>query len=140
MKNSTVTLSIILGVSFIILCLAGCPQYLVYSSKMQGQAQLAHAQASKEVQVAEAKAKMESASYEAMADTIRAHGVARSNEIIGQSLNENKNYLYWLWISEINKKDNVIYVSTGIDNMPIMEATRFSEIKNKKDSLEADKK
>ncbi len=36
----------------------GCPMYNVYSSRLQGQAMLAHAQSSKEVAVAEARAKM----------------------------------------------------------------------------------
>jgi hypothetical protein len=67
---------------------------------MEGEAILAHAQSSREVAVAETKAKMESASLLAQADTIRAHGVARSNVIIGQSLSEA--YLHWYWI-EITK-------------------------------------
>lgn len=93
---------------------------------MDGEAKLAHAQASKEVAVAEAKAKMESASLLAQADTIRAHGVARSNEIIGQSLQNNQAYLYWLWIDNIDKTNNaVIYVPTE-GNVPVMEAGRMT--------------
>lgn len=109
----------------------GCPTYNVYTSKMKGQALLAHAQASKEVQVAEAKAKMESAMYEAMADTTRAHGVARSNEIIGQSLNNNQAYLKWLFISELSKQQNVIYVPTEA-GIPVLEAGRLAQIQNNK--------
>jgi predicted aminopeptidase len=102
--------------------LVGCPTYNVYSSKKQGEALLAHAQASKEVAVAEAKAKMESATLLAQADTIRAHGVARSNEIIGNSLRNNEAYLHWLWIDNIEKNPNaVIYVPTEA-NLPILEA------------------
>lgn len=108
----------------------GCPNYTVYTSEKQGQAMLAHAQYSKEVAVAEAKAKMESATMLAQADTIRAHGVARSNEIIGQSLNNNEAYLKWLWIDQLEKNNQaVIYVPTEA-NMPIMEATRFNRVKN----------
>jgi predicted aminopeptidase len=108
----------------IIACLAmyGCPQYNVYSSRKEGEAVLAHASSSREVAVAEAKAKMESASLLAQADTIRAHGVAASNRIIGLSLKNNKEYLQWLWIDQIEKA-NVIYVPTEA-NLPIMEATR----------------
>ena len=43
-------------VGLIILGLWGCPQYKVYSQRMEGEALLAHAQASKEVAVAEARA------------------------------------------------------------------------------------
>lgn len=97
-------------------CMIGCPSYNVYQSKKQGEAILAHAQSSREVAVAEAKAKMESATLLAQADTIRAHGIARSNQIIGQSLTEA--YLHWFWIDNIDKSSNVIYVPTE-RNLPI---------------------
>lgn len=109
----------------IVLCMWGCPQYSVYSARKQGEAVLAHAQSSREVAVAEAKAKMESAALLAQADTIRAHGVARSNIIIGQSLTDA--YLHWYWIDNIEKNPNaVIYVPTEA-NLPIMEAGRFKQ-------------
>lgn len=114
---------LIVGVS----CLAmwGCPQYKVYSSRKDGEAVLAHAQSSREVAVAEAKAKMESAELLSRADTIRAHGIASSNRIIGASLKNNPEYLWWLWIDNLEKNPNaVIYVPTE-NNLPIMEATRF---------------
>jgi hypothetical protein len=103
-----------------ILWLAVMPSYRVYRERKGGEAVLAHAQSSREVAVAEAKAKMESASLLAQADTIRAHGVARSNQIIGASLRDNKEYLHWLWIDQIEKA-NVIYVPTEA-NLPILEA------------------
>jgi hypothetical protein len=105
----------------VIISMWGCPTYNVYASKMQGEAILAHAQSSREVAVAEAKAKMESAALLAQADTIRAHGIARSNEIIGQSLTDA--YLHWFWIDNIDKSNNVIYVPTET-NLPILEAGR----------------
>lgn len=109
----------------IILGMAGCPQYGVYSARKEGEAILAHAQSSREVAVAEAKAKMESSSLLAQADTIRAHGVARSNIIIGQSLTDS--YLHWYWIDNIEKNPNaVIYVPTEA-NLPIMEANRLKK-------------
>src|SRR5689334_10072755 len=108
--TSTIVLGIIVLVGLVVLGLWGCPQYNVYQMRKQGEAALAHAQSSKEVAVATAKAKMESASYEAQADTIRAHGIARSNEIIGQSLTDA--YLHWFWIDNIDKSNNVIYVPT----------------------------
>lgn len=110
-------------------CMWGCPKYKVYSMRMEGEAQLAHAQASKEVAVAEAKAKMESAAMLAQADTIRAHGVARSNQIIGASLKGNREYLHWLWIDNIDKNPQaVIYVPTEA-NLPILEAGKRSGFK-----------
>ena len=112
-----------------VLGMLGCPSYNVYTARKDGEAILAHAQSSREVAVAEAKAKMESASLLAQADTIRAHGIAKSNQIIGQSLKNNPAYLQWLWIDNINNSPNaVIYIPTEA-NMPIMEASRLSKPK-----------
>ena len=132
MSNGEISTGGILGVSsfvlmiitgLIVLGMWGCPTYNVYTSKMEGEAILAHAQSSREVAVAEAKAKMESASLLAQADTIRAHGIAASNKIIGNSLKNNPEYLQWLWIDQIEKA-NTIYIPTE-GNMPIIEANRL---------------
>jgi|GEM_PF-458377 len=124
---------------FVIVCLLasvlliGCPSYNVYTSKMQGRALLAHAQSAKEVAVATAKAKMESAAYEAQADTIIAHGVARSNEIIGNSLKQNEPYLYFKWLQtlqDMKGEGQVIYLPGGSFpnlELPITEANRLKE-------------
>ena len=117
-----VTLSLSTLLIVIVFGMWGCPQYNVYSQQKEGEALLAHAQSSREIAVAEAKAKMESATLLAQADTIRALGIARSNQIIGQSLT--KAYLHWFWIDNIDKSNNVIYVPTEA-NLPIMEAGRF---------------
>jgi hypothetical protein len=110
----------------IVLGMWGCPRYSVYSAKKQGEAQLAHAQSSKEVAVAEAKAKMEAAALLAQADTIRAHGIAASNQIIGKSLEGNPAYLQWLFIDQLkDTKDQIIYVPSGTMGMPILEAGRL---------------
>lgn len=125
MKTNQITLSAIVFVGLIVLAFWGIPQYKVYSQRKAGEAMLAHAQSSREVAVAEAKAKMESATLLAQADTIRAHGIARSNQIIGQSLTDA--YLHWFWIDNIDKSNNVIYVPTEA-NLPIMEANRFNKL------------
>lgn len=117
------TLGIVVIFGMIILAMIGCPSYNVYTQKKEGEAILAHAQSSREVAVAEAKAKMESSALLAQADTIRAHGIARSNQIIGQSLTDA--YLHWFWIDNIDKSNNVIYVPTE-SNLPIMEAGRIA--------------
>lgn len=125
------TLGVLSLVGIVIGGMVGCPSYNVYSARKDGEAVLAHAQSSREVAVAEAKAKMESASMLAQADTIRAHGVARSNAIIGASLRDNEAYLHWLWIDNIEKNPNaVIYVPTEA-NLPIMEANRFKQAESK---------
>src|SRR6185503_6183166 len=123
-KWSTLGIIILLGI--VVGFMIGCPSYNVYKQTKEGEAILAHAQSSREVAVAEAKAKMESSSLLAQADTIRAHGIARSNQIIGQSLTDA--YLHWFWIDNIDKSNNVIYVPTEA-NLPIMEASRLNNTK-----------
>lgn len=115
---------VILVVGLIFLTMWGCPQYEVYSKRQTGEAELAAAQYTRQVAVAEAKAKQEAAGSLAAADTLRAHGVAESNRIIGQSLKQNDEYLTWLWIESLKEKGNeVIYVPTEA-NLPILEALR----------------
>lgn len=124
MTRNQIILSIIAFFAIIALWMFGYPLYSVYSQRKAGEAMLAHAQSSREVAVAEAKAKMEAAAMLAQADTIRAHGISRSNQIIGQSLTSA--YLHWFWIDNIDKSNNVIYVPTE-GNLPIMEAGRMWE-------------
>lgn len=118
--------SIFVVLGLIILGMWGCPRYRVYSQEKEGQALLAHAQSSKEIAVAEARAKKESAALLADADTIRARGIAASNRIIGQSLENNPAYLQWLWIDELKQTSNqIIYIPSGQMGMPILEANRL---------------
>lgn len=107
----------------------GCPQYNVYSSRLDGEAQLAKAQAQREVIVRTAQAKRDAAKYEAEAEIEKAKGVAKANEIIGSSLKDNEAYLRWLWIESVKEgKDGntIIYIPTEA-NLPILEADRFTE-------------
>lgn len=121
-------------IGLLVLSMWGCPQYSVYSARKEGEALLAHAQSSKEVAVAEARAKMESAALLAQADTIRAHGIASSNQIIGKSLEGNPAYLQWLWIDELKTTQNqIIYIPAGQMGMPIMEANRFKAVPTPED-------
>lgn len=109
--------------------LVGCPQYAVYSQRLQGQALLAHAQAAKEVAVAEAKAKMESSKFLMEAEITRAQGVAKANQIIGESLKDNESYLRYLWITDVaasGTDKTVVYVPTEA-NLPILEANRLKK-------------
>lgn len=123
-----VTVIVLAVLAFLVSGIGGCmrfyPEYNVYEQRKAGEAMLAHAQASKEVAVAEAKAKMESASLLADAEVARARGVAEANKIIGASLKENEAYLRYLWINGLESNNpTVIYVPTEA-NLPILEATR----------------
>jgi regulator of protease activity HflC (stomatin/prohibitin superfamily) len=129
-------LVMVLGVLFLIaLGLWGCPQYNVYSARMDGEAKLAHANSEREVQVRDAQGKFEASSMLAKAEIERAKGVAEANKIIGTSLKGNEEYLRYLWIHNLNEgKNEVIYVPTEA-GLPILEATR----KQKPVTVEAQK-
>jgi regulator of protease activity HflC (stomatin/prohibitin superfamily) len=115
----------------------GCPQYNVYSQKMQGEALLRKAESERQVQIEDAKGKEQAAKMLASAEVERAKGVAESNRIIGDSLKNNPEYLTYLWIKEINADGNsVIYVPTEA-GIPILEAGRT--VGNSKKKEEAKK-
>lgn len=104
----------------------GCPQYNVYSSRLEGEAELAKAEYSKRVQVQEAEGKLAAAEKLAQVEVARARGVAQANTIIGDSLKNNEAYLRYLWITDLtanSKAPTVIYVPTEA-NIPILEAGR----------------
>lgn len=105
----------------------GCPHYAVYQQRLDGEAQLAHSMAAKQVAIQEAYAKMESAKLLARAEVERAKGVAEANKIIGDSLKDNDAYLRYLWIQELDSSQNtVVYVPTEV-NLPILEAGRLKK-------------
>lgn len=111
----------------IVVCggLYGWPQYQVYQQRMAGEAELANAEYSKQVQIKDAEGKLAAASKLAQVEIARAQGVAKANQIIGDSLKDNEAYLRYLWITDLNngKAPTVIYVPTEA-NLPILEATR----------------
>lgn len=98
------------------------PIYRVWSAEKEGQAQLAQAEGNRQIAVLEAQAKLDAATYLSQAEIKRAEGVAKANEIIGNSLKDNESYLRWLWIENLDKGSNsVIYVPTEA-GLPILEA------------------
>jgi regulator of protease activity HflC (stomatin/prohibitin superfamily) len=129
-NNRQITLGAVTIILLIITCAWGCPLYQVYSSGMHGKAELQRATYNRQIATQEAEAKEQAAIHLYSADTIRAHGIARSNEIIGQSLQKNEAYLKWLWIDELSKQQSVIYVPTEC-NMPLL-------LQGKKDSIKKD--
>jgi regulator of protease activity HflC (stomatin/prohibitin superfamily) len=98
------------------------PQYGVWQQSLAGKAELQKAEYTRQVAVLEAQAKMDSASKLAEAEVIRAQGVAKANQIIGDSLKDNREYLQYLYITGIedgSKNGNVtIYVPTE-GGMPV---------------------
>lgn len=111
MKNKTIMAVCLLSIS-----LTSCGWIRSYDrdqKKMDavnnGQSALLEAESSKKVAIETAKANLESAKLNAEADIIRARGVAEANKIIGKSLENNKAYLDWLWIDNIEKNPNAVY-------------------------------
>ena len=99
---------------------------------MTGKAEFSRAEQNRKIKVEEAKAEKESAIFRAEAEVERAKGVAKANEIIGESLKDNREYLVYLWIQALNDPTNsIIYVPTE-SNVPILEANRFSLMQSNK--------
>ena len=103
---------------------AGLPAYNRYQTIRYAENELAAQQYLKQVAIATAEAKNESAKYEAEAEVTRAEGVAKANKIIGDSLNNNEAYLKYLFVNNLEHTQNqVIYIPTEA-NLPILEAKR----------------
>ena len=107
---------------------SGCgviyPPYRIWEQEMAGKARLAEARGSRQIAVETAKAKFESADFEAKAEIRRASGVAKANQIIGDSLKNNEAYLRYLYVNNLNETQNqIIYVPTEA-GLPILEAGR----------------
>ena len=122
----------------VVVCLAiiglmfGMPLYNVWQQEMTGKAEFSRAEQNRKIKVEEAKAEKESAIFRAEAEVERAKGVAKANEIIGESLKDNREYLVYLWIQALNDPTNsIIYVPTE-SNVPILEANRFSLMQSNK--------
>ena len=109
------------GVFAAILFIGG-PQYNVWQQSLAGKAELQKAEYTRQVAVLEAQAKKDSAQQLADAEIIRATGVAKANQIIGDSLKDNREYLQYLYITGLedgSKNGNVtIYVPTE-GGMPV---------------------
>ena len=125
-QDNTVRNASIIGVSFIlslfIINAVVGPIYNVWAQSLDGKAELQKAEYTRQVAVLEAQAKKDSAQQLADAEIIRATGVAKANEIIGNSLKDNREYLQYLYITgleEGSQKGNVtIYVPTE-GGMPV---------------------
>ncbi len=127
----SIVIVVIVVCAAIIGLMFGMPLYNVWQQEMTGKAEFSRAEQNRKIKVEEAKAEKESAFFRAEAEIERAKGVAKANEIIGESLKDNREYLVYLWIQALNDETNsIIYVPTE-SNVPILEADRFSLMNNK---------
>lgn len=112
---------------FLVVLFFGYPYYRVWSMGLRGQATLAQAEYEKKVAVESAKAELESAKLKADAEIVRAEGIAKANEIIGDSLQGKDEYLRWLYIDKLDQTQNqIIYIPTEA-GLPLLEATRNTQ-------------
>lgn len=121
----TIVILLVFGGGFIYFSLIS-PILNVWQQSKSGEAELAHAEYSRQIATCEANAKKESSKALAEAEVIRAHGVAKANKIIGDSLQGNEAYLKYLYINQLSETNDktVIYIPTEA-NLPIMEANRL---------------
>lgn len=114
---------------FVPSCMAIMPMYGVWQQGLEGKAELNKATYNRQIAVQEATAKLEAAKLLAQAEVERSKGVAQANQIIGQSLKGNEDYLRYLWIIDVagtNVQKTVVYVPTET-NLPILEANRKTD-------------
>ena len=124
MRSNNIALAIVGVFGLVVLigiCMWAVPNYSVWQQRLAGEAELARAEQSRKIKVAEAQAFKDSAALLADAEVIRAEGVAKANKIIGDSLHNNEGYLRYLWINNLEKGNQVIYVPTEA-GLPILEA------------------
>lgn len=132
MKDSLIAKIAVAGVLIIAFLMWMLPNYWVWSAGMHGKAQLSKAKYNRQVKVAEARAAAEAAEFYQKRDTVQAHGIARANAIIGNSLKDNQPYLVFKWLEtlkEIEGHGQVIYLP-GMAPLPVTEATRLQNTTN----------
>ena len=118
--NPAIALLAIGGVAVLGLLFVGGPMYNVWSQSLSGKAELQKAEYTRQVAVLEAQAKKDSAKQLADAEIIRATGVAKANQIIGESLKDNPAYLQYLWITEGEKDSNrTVYMIPSNGGAPV---------------------
>lgn len=100
-------------------------------AKNKGEAAFLESENSKKVTIETARANLEASKLNAEAEQIRAQGIAAANKIIGTSLTNNKAYLDWLWIDNIEKNQNAVYYIPTENKVPIfVNQTTSPEINN----------
>lgn len=117
-----------------VLLMAVLPTYRVWSSRKAGEAELAQANANRQIKVVEAEAanlaatsqaeaQIKIAKAQAQAEVERAKGAAEANRIVAEGLKGHEEYLRYLWITHLESGDNkeVIYIPTEA-GLPILEA------------------
>jgi len=97
---------------------------ILFKSENSKKALIEQAKAENESATLHAEARIKIAKAQAQAEIERAYGVAKANEIIGNSLKGNSEYLRYLMIQGLNdSKGERIYIPTEA-GLPILEARK----------------
>ena len=121
--RGTAVLGIILFIFIVGGLMWGMPNYKVWQQQKAGEALLRESEYSRQVQIEEAKANLESEKLNAQAEVERAKGASEAIKIEGGQLTTQ--YIQYLWVRSNKFNDNtVIYVPTEA-NLPILEAGRL---------------
>jgi len=118
-----ILLVLIFVVGIVVGLMFGLPKYNVWSSELQGKAELVRAEQNRQIKIEEAKANLEAEKLNALAEIERAKGAASAIEIENGKLTET--YIRYLWVrqqSDLNDK-TIIYIPTE-GGLPILESTR----------------
>lgn len=110
--------------------IVAAPYVNVWQRGMAGQAQMAEAEANRQIKVREAQATLDAAKMLAAAEVERAKGVAEANKIVADGLGGPEGYLRYLYIESLKDARGdgaqVIYVPTEA-GLPILEAGRLKK-------------
>ena len=103
--------------------LFGYPHWRVWAAHQSGMADLQKARNEQQIQIAQARCRLDAAELNKQAAVIEAQAVALQIQEIGNQLTEHGLYLRWQWIKMMEERPNnsVIYVPTEA-NLPILEA------------------
>ena len=133
MKNTKITAVLLLMTITFSSCWDFKREQEFKDAENRGKSTLIEAESSKKAMIEQAKAENESATLqaearikiakaEAQAEVERAYGVAKANEIIGESLKGNSDYLTYLKIEALRTaKGDKVYIPTEA-GVPILEA------------------
>ena len=121
-RNGLIGISVIVLVVIIAIVgfMWGIPEYNVWQQGKSGEAKLREADYSRQTKVVEAQANLEAEKLNAQAEVVRAGGVAKSNNIVKQSISDA--YIRYLWVKTLDGANKeIIYVPTEA-NLPLTEA------------------
>ena len=119
----TFAIAVVLFFAVIAIPMYVYPRYRVWSKELSGKAFLKEAEWSRQIQIEEAQANLESEKLNAKAEVERAKGAAEAIEIEGGNLTTK--YIQYLWVRQNKFSDKTtIYIPTEA-NLPILEAARL---------------